>query len=418
MTNKVQNKHDLHLVAADHKNWTAAHPGGFLAAAGLVVVGGDKTDLSRLPRQCSSFIKPAGANTADRKDWHMPAPRLKELEDAVQATPTHLRAVSTKSHPTPAPIDHDDIRFMRERLRDVLSRESPAVRAEGGRLFERLAGPNWSVEWNLPHWLGFRYGLPAAQQRQLVAANVLGLAYVRLVDDRHDSENAEGQTDVSLQLEDVLLEAASGEYRQLLGDAAWFWSRFENRLERWRMALQHDLNWTGRTALEADPCTQLADIGAPLMIGCAAVCVLSGALGELEKLEAPVRHYLAAAVLYDHLKDWQADLAAGRSNVFVRWMLHAEAGAAIGVDPLTGMYAALTDVRQVELYTGLVLDQLVKGIDRARAVGMEGFADHLQGLHAEASESALSMVAGMEALLTQAHAILFSKQRPGYDILR
>jgi hypothetical protein len=341
-----------------------------------------------------------------------------EKKENIPATPARPGVLSARSDQMRAPIVEDDVRAVQERFRAVLSRESAALRAEGSRLFERLARPNWSVEWNLPRWLGEAHRINDDQKGRLVSANILGLGYVRLYDDRADADQAPNDRQLSLRLEALLLEAAREEYRDLIGDEPWFWGLFNDHLECWREAVQHDLGGMTAGALEADPCPQLSEIGRPLLIGCAAVCSLAGARSQLAAVEEPVRHYLAAAVLYDHLKDWQADLAAGRRNVFIRWMMRGEPRRQAGHDPLQAMYVALTNVPQVHGYVRLLLGQLERGVDLAQAAKMEGFAWHLQALHAEASESARSMMSGMDKLLSQAQAMLLSGKRYAQDFKR
>jgi hypothetical protein len=60
-----------------------------------------------------------------------------------------------------------------------------------------------------------------------------------------------------------------------------------------------------------------ASRGAPLKISAFAVCALASRARDFPTVEACLDDALAAMVLYDHARDWQEDLAAGRWNAFV-----------------------------------------------------------------------------------------------------
>jgi hypothetical protein len=65
------------------------------------------------------------------------------------------------------PLRINDISRMRAAYRALLVPESKNVRACGMALFERIATGNWSVEWNLPRWLGSSLGLGELEQQGL-----------------------------------------------------------------------------------------------------------------------------------------------------------------------------------------------------------------------------------------------------------
>ncbi|MCJ7825284.1 MAG: hypothetical protein MUP44_10320, partial [Anaerolineales bacterium] len=223
-------------------------------------------------------------------------------------------------------LREDDLARMRRSYLQLLITEPDPIQAYGQQLFARIAVPNWSVEWNLPRWLGDALGLSEAQQRQLVAATVFGLGYVRLHDDRRDGEAASGSGEISRRLELLLKQAAESELRALLGEHRWFWEQYQRDLGHWHQASRNAQLLTNVFEVNPGSLIQLGDIGAPLLIVCAAGYALQTGKQSLELLTTPVRHYLAAVVLYDHLKDWQEDLAAGRPNLFITAMLGATAG--------------------------------------------------------------------------------------------
>jgi hypothetical protein len=69
--------------------------------------------------------------------------------------------------------------------------------------------------------------------------------------------------------------------------------------------------------LDAPPTRALTDLGAPLKLSAYAVCHLTAHASALPALNALLDHALLAAVLHDHVMDWESDLRAGRWNFFV-----------------------------------------------------------------------------------------------------
>jgi len=319
----------------------------------------------------------------------------------IESRSIQRQAPGEASVPAPrlAPIREDDLERMRARFYELLGEEGTQVRESGQELFKRIASVNWSVEWNLPRWLAAGTALTEADVQHLVAANVFGLGYVRMYDDRRDGEASSMSRLAGRRLEASLLGAAEGEYSLLLGEETWFWDRFHGHLLRWKQAMK--LSHFRFSADDPASSIQagLADIGAPLLIVCAAVCGLSGDLSRLELLEAPIRHYLASAVLYDHLKDWPEDIAAGRPNVFVRWMLAPGGGEWNAAGTPGALDAAFSGLEHVAGYVNLLLDQLELAARCALDAGLQGFAGHLAGLKVEASSSASETLGKTDSLL-------------------
>jgi len=324
--------------------------------------------------------------------------------------PTLPRNPSTSpaARPQLAPIRVDDLERMRQEFQDLLKTEVGDVRELGQELFQRIAIVNWSVEWNLPRWLAAE-SLTESQKRRLVVANVFGLGYVRLHDDRHDGEQTSWGRAAELRLEELLLEAARIEYRQLLGDSAWFWEQFDRHMLRWQQTIRSSSSWISGFNLDSISPTRLSDIGAPLLISCGAACMLAGNTSRLPAFEAPVRQYLAAAVLFDHLSDWQEDLAANRPNIFLEAMLAPYSGERDAASMLPAMYLALTGTEKVRRYVQLLLDQLEAGIGNAFKMSMRSFAQHLMALKDEASSSADLNLTRIEGMLAQAQNLLVSE---------
>lgn len=308
-----------------------------------------------------------------------------------------------------APLRFDDLEHMGHTFQSLLETEDETIRKLGQALFQRIAVLNWSVEWNLPHWLGAG-SLTEDQERRLVTANVLGLGFIRLHDDRQDGEQLSTDHAAGLRLEGLLLEAAKNEYTELLGDSAWFWEQFDRHMQSWEQMMRSSSSWILGLDFESISPTHLSDIGAPLLISCDAICSLTGKTSRYSDFQAPVRHYLAAAVLFDHLKDWQEDLAAGRANIFIETMLAPYSGERDASSMMPAMYLALTRTEVVRCYIQLLLDQLEAGIGDALKMHMLGFAQHLDALKDEASSSADLSLARIEGLLVQAQGLLVSER--------
>ncbi len=168
-------------------------------------------------------------------------------------------------------------------------------------LLERLPPARWTLEWYLPWWLGHAFGLEAAVSREMVLSNVLGLGSIRLQDDLADGEVAPADIDGAGILAAVLYDAALEPYREWFTPASAFWSELDRRMTEWRRSAAEDL----------------AARGAPLHVSAAAASMLGGHSSVDPSLVACLDRALEALVRYDHVSDWEADLDAGRWNVFV-----------------------------------------------------------------------------------------------------
>lgn len=306
------------------------------------------------------------------------------------------------------PLREGDVAYMRARYLQVLSIKSESVREAGRRLFHQVANQHWSVEWNLPRWLGGEVGLSEKQQSALLAVNVFGLGYARMFDDRQDGEAWLVDVKQARSLEIALLQAAQSELHQLVGENPDFWDPHNAIMERWHGAGEIKEASVPVLEMGSDQLAQIADMGAPLMITAAACTVLQSQTFMLEELQKPIRHYLIAAVLYDHLKDWQMDLEAGRHNLFV----HAITGSAPysdeQVDVRFDVYRALIEGDTVQAYIDLVIHQLACGIESAVGIGLYPMAKHLAALAQQASDSSRQSMEDIQEHLKRGIALFNS----------
>ena len=208
--------------------------------------------------------------------------------------------------------------FARQSILDVLGQCRPDLVEFGGQTLDRVSPPDWTLEWYLPLWLGRRFELTPAQERQLVLNSAWGLISVRLSDDLQDGELPERAASLARRLGPFCYDQAVAGYHSLFDQDSPFWNLFHLYLARWR-ASAADQAGPELTIDPANPASArgLADRGAPLKIAAAAACFLAGRGDAVPPIEALLNDILLALVLYDHAADWTQDLAAGRTNAFV-----------------------------------------------------------------------------------------------------
>jgi hypothetical protein len=287
--------------------------------------------------------------------------------------------------PRLAPIAGGDIAEVRTYIEGLAGLSDKALRVYATQVLGRIVHPNWSVEWNLPRWLGSRLAIPEDAQRDLVLVSSLGLGYVRLRDDRMDSEVLRGRTQISQRLESIFLMEARSLLEGLFDRQSDFWAHFHNYLHRWESAILPDAKSAPLQSSELD---ELAAVGAPLYIVCAAAHALNPHVMPLKTLLQPVRGYLAAAVLYDHMKDWSSDLIAGRKNIFIQTMT-GEDPEGVEVDGLAArVRTEFIDQENIWQYCEQIWESLDQAAVSAQAIGLSQFAQHLVALEGEARSSA------------------------------
>jgi hypothetical protein len=203
----------------------------------------------------------------------------------------------------------------------AVARLAPGLMPAAHDLLERIATPNWALEWCLPLWVGENLGLPHDTQRLLMLSNVFGLGYVRVQDDLTDDEAAKAPREEALALSTLLYHLWMDAYRDLFSAHPAFWPRLDAILGEW---VQATLAGNQPNAGAAWPLTeparlQLAHRGAPLKLAPGGACLLAGKDGLIPTWDEALEHLLAAMVLFDHAQDWRDDLAAGRYNAFIAY---------------------------------------------------------------------------------------------------
>jgi hypothetical protein len=247
-------------------------------------------------------------------------------------------------------------------------------------VWNRLDTDRWTLEWQLPLWLGDAFGLDRELARRLVTSNVLGLASLRLADDLADGEIQPVDMQAAQQLSQLFHDAAVAPYRELFDAGHPLWAR----LGRW-MA-----DSTRETGLESR--------GAPLKIPAFAVCALTCREAEFPTVERCLDHALRAMVLYDHARDWREDLAAGRWNAFTNGERDARrVEAALLAGDVVGPYFARID----------------RELERAHALAVElevfELAAHLSSLRSSIDAEGRALESRHDALGTAAARLVFGQ---------
>lgn len=215
-----------------------------------------------------------------------------------------------------------DLEFITTEYQRMIARLAPKHRALAQRTFHRVPPARWQLEWYLPHWLGDAFGLEQQIAREFVLSNVLGLASIRLRDDLQDGEIELSARKDAIELAAFLQDAALEIYQPYLARADSFWEYVDASLRAWQSATQrvnsfslHKL--TALRDLTTPSARFLVSLGAPLKISAFAVCHLTEHRRDLNVLSILLDHLLLANLLYDHAMDCDADLRAGRWNLFV-----------------------------------------------------------------------------------------------------
>lgn len=269
-------------------------------------------------------------------------------------------------------------------------------------LLRRLSPDQWGIEWFLPAWLGEAFGLEPGVVRDLVVGNLLGLAAVRTFDDLADDDVPPADRDAARDLADDLLAEALRPYRTWFEAGSPFWSRLDAWLAEWR----------GTVAGEPRTDQRLAARGAPLKAAAYAACLLGGRTGDFPALERCLDRGLTARVLYDHVVDWEDDLAAGRWNAFVA------AAARLPQRP-ENRAVNRTAVLRAQVATDLVAqyfaritaasESAARGADR---LGIRSLADHDRSFAMRAADHGDRLRAHYVAVGRQAAARLFGSEAP------
>jgi hypothetical protein len=298
-----------------------------------------------------------------------------------------------------------DIALVETEVERNLELVSPADVELGLHTLARLPPARWTLEWHLPWWLGQAYGLGPGLASELVVANLLGLLAVRIQDDLIDGELPQADLVAAQRMAPVLLETAIGTYRTLLEPGSPFWPFVDDSLAAWRRA--------SRTSAAAAPPLglELADRGAPLRIPAYAICLLTGRPDRWPGLKGCLDHALAALVRYDQVVDWEADLAAGRWNVFVAAISPQPQDAGYREQNRSAVHTAMLTEGVVAREFGRVESDAVRAAVLARRLGCPPLAAFLCDYAARTAAQGEAMERHYRGLADDAVALLFGPRR-------
>jgi hypothetical protein len=286
----------------------------------------------------------------------------------------------------------------------------PAAR----RLLERLEPGRWTLEWYLPLWLGNAFGLDRRISTEIVGNNVLGLASLRLRDDLIDGDIAPGEIPAAAAMGETLLEASIRPYRSWFPPRSRFWRQLDRWMAEWRVAIE--TNDEPEPAPDDPPALDLsvADLGrlarrgAPLKISAYAVCLLTKRTAAFPTIARSLDHALTAMVLYDHVCDWEADLAGGRWNAFVAVTgvpQPAEGGQ--GSTARARVLAAMLAGNAIETTFARIRSELELAVAACDLVSAPALSAHLAGLANQLDAEGSRMRARYGELGDRAAAAMF-----------
>jgi hypothetical protein len=295
------------------------------------------------------------------------------------------------------------------------------------RILDGLDPKRWRLEWHLPLWLGNAFGLDRSLSTEIAVSNVLGLASLRLRDGLIDGDVEAGDVAGAPALIATLYEASIDPYRSRFTPASRFWKRLDRWMTQWKAATEDNGQpgaADGFLGDADDPAASLADQplasravpdwslghlsrrGAPLKISAYAVCLLTKRAGVFPAIERCLDDALAAMVLYDHVCDWQDDLASGRWNAFV-----AATGTSQRAEDRerarAGVLAALLAGDAIERSFARIRAELERAVAASDRTGIPALSAHLGDLATQLDAEGSVMRARYGELGDRAAAAIF-----------
>jgi hypothetical protein len=325
------------------------------------------------------------------------------------------------SMPSPEPDELDPAAVSAAYERRVAA-IAPEQVPDAMRLLDGLDPQRWRIEWHLPLWLGNALGLDRRVSTEIAITNVLGLASLRIRDDLVDGAVSGGDVASAPALIATLFEASIDAYRARFPPASRFWKQLDLWMTEWKTATEDngqpgpadgsvgpDGPADGPAASLPDPDPSLGHLsrrGAPLKISAYAVCLLTKRPAVFPAVERCLDHALAAMVLYDHVCDWQDDLASGRWNAFVA----ATGTSQPAEDPQrarAGVLAALMSGDAIEHSFARIHAELERAVAASDRIGVPALSAHLNGLATQLDAEGSVMRTRYGELGERAAAVIF-----------
>jgi hypothetical protein len=277
------------------------------------------------------------------------------------------------------------------------------------RLLDRITPPYWTVEWYLPQWLGDAYALSPEATHALVLANVYGLGYIGLQDDLVDGEMDDESRALKVCLAGALYRLWTEQCIGYFPAASPFWQQCHLCMNQWLLAtLQSNQQPnTDFFTFVRESYLHLAWRGAPLKICCAGAHLLAQIEFDLHALLDAVDHLLAAAVLLDHERDWQEDLAAGRYNTFVHFASPLPQVLGEQEANRRQVLEKILLERATAPYFELIQEQIDFAMEKAQVAGCMGLLTYLQDFSADIRAHQTQLADNVTAALQRASSIVF-----------
>jgi hypothetical protein len=140
--------------------------------------------------------------------------------------------------------------------------------------------------------------------------------------------------------------------------------------------------------------------------------VLAGRSSQFAVVDACLDHALGAMVMYDHVCDWQDDLAAGRWNIFVaRYGSNPQRPGNASANR-SSVFAAMMARRAVADQFALIGAELRRAARAATELGSEPLRTYLVGLTDRLGQEANLLEQHYAALGDAALALVFGTREP------
>jgi hypothetical protein len=157
--------------------------------------------------------------------------------------------------------------------------------------------------------------------------------------------------------------------------------------------------------------SRLSARGAPLKVSAFAVCLLADRPDDYSPLAGCIDHALEALVLYDHLADWSADLAAGRPNAFVDHVCGASQVDGAGESDVRSLVQArLLSDEGLPSYLARIATELTAAATSAEELGIAALADHLRSLDERIGREGIALEAHYDEVGRRSTELLFGRR--------
>jgi hypothetical protein len=266
------------------------------------------------------------------------------------------------------------------------------------RYLARLTPDRWTIEWNLPVWLGRTFDLDPGLTEALARSNVLGLLSVRLEDDLEDGEVPAAEIADTRVLASLAYAEAVAAYEAWFADGSPIWAFLERSMAEWRAG-------AGGTTLAAR--------GAPLKIAGYASCLHAGRVDAWPTLERSLEGATTALVLYDQFCDWEVDLAAGRWNAFVAAIVHGGQEPARPDRNRAAVLTAMLTRDVVREHFDAATREAREAATLAADVGVTELADFLTGWATRTSDQGAQIRDHYQIAANQATRLFFGTRMEG-----